>query len=59
VEVNGNGDHSGYRIIPVLQDNKVHSDFYRLPADRGVEQRKDETYERNLGDIPTALHIYN
>jgi hypothetical protein len=58
-EVNGNGDHSGYRIIPILQDNKVHSNLYRLATDRGVEQRRDETYERNLGDIPTAPHIHN
>jgi hypothetical protein len=57
--VNGNGNYSGHKIIQVLQDNKVHSDLYWLPADRGVEQRRDKTYECNLGDIPTAPHIHN
>jgi hypothetical protein len=57
--VNENGNQSGHRIIQVLRDNKVHSNLYWLPANRSVEQRRDETYERNLGYIPTALHIQN
>jgi hypothetical protein len=39
--------------------HEVQNELYRLPADRGVEQRKVQTYKRSLGDIPTAPDIHN
>jgi hypothetical protein len=39
--------------------HEVQSELYRLPADRGAEQRRVQTYKRSLGDIPTAQDIHN
>jgi hypothetical protein len=39
--------------------HEVQNELYRLPADRGAEQRRVQTYKRSLGDIPTALDIHN
>jgi hypothetical protein len=39
--------------------HEVQDELYRLPADRGAEQRRVQTYKRNLGDIPTAPDIHN
>jgi hypothetical protein len=39
--------------------HEVQNELYRLPGDRGVEQRRVQTYKRSLGDIPTAPDIHN
>jgi hypothetical protein len=39
--------------------HEVQKELYRLPADKGAEQRRVETYKRSLGDIPTAPDIHN
>jgi hypothetical protein len=39
--------------------HEVQNELYRLPTDRGAEQREVQTYKRSLGDIPTAPDIYN
>jgi hypothetical protein len=38
---------------------EVQIELYQLPADRGAEQRRVQTYKHSLGDIPTAPDIYN
>jgi hypothetical protein len=39
--------------------HEVQNELYQLPADRGAEQRRVETYKHSLGDIPTAPDIDN